>query len=448
MNEWYDSLEEKEDTFTPENGQEDNPLYMGWNKEENLSKALPNYKDYKWYKSPKEQGSYMFSMGEQMENALQSKDNEQVENIIENNPSQAKETLQEVVDVDNGITQSEVEPLLNEIEQLEDNDKRTDEVSDKVIEDVVKDISQDEEDFTKDISKKEYDNMSIDEIEKADEMAMKGESPYLKVNDMLDMDMSEEEYYEYLSDIAIPQEQFDEFIDTLDDEQIEEIKKEKDKKKKFDLLKMFYLKANPEPISTTSSNISDEETSLVENTPSTSGVKTVGNFLPGNASGSVVSVDGLSQNIEEKQSLQSTSNKSDVKEPLVAQRDSNESSMNGANSNKGIDDTFDDLSFKEEEHQKNIKSDEQADLPNEEFHEESRKRTELKPPKEEDLKSKIKKDSKTWNSDNSGTKYLPFRFFIDNDKILVSQIGTARKEDIDTFIKNEPNAAKTISTLI
>ena len=64
------------------------------------------------------------------------------------------------------------------------------------------------------------------------------------------------------------------------------------------------------------------------------------------------------------------------------------------------------------------------------------------------IKERIIQDSATWGSNNSGMKYLPFKFIVNGNDIEVSQIGTGRKESFDTFVKNEPKALKEIINLI
>lgn len=459
MNEWYDSLEEKEDNNILPDEQLQEPLYQGWEDEQDLQQALPNYKDYKWYKTPGE-NPYMFSLGEQMETALNAGDSSQVENIIEQNPEEAKETLNQVVEADNGIEKSEVEPLMQEVEQLSDSDKSNDEVSNEAIEEATDDIKKDKKIGSFLIDLPEYENMSVDEIEEADRKAMAGEAPYMEVNYLEDIGLTEEDLADFPTELP-----------ELTDEQKEEIRNEPDKEKKLDKLREFaasFASLSNGDMSTenvggigndaidniSASPISGTDTSVENNIDNTinSGVSPIDPSFSGGGSAGV-NTAGIDVDIEaEEKDTSSNAGGGDVNTE-VSERDSNTASMNGANVNEGIDNTFDNLSFKETDHESNIKTNEQFELGGEEGHTakpNKEKLPNLKGGEKSDIsaiKERIIEDSATWNSDNSGSKYLPFKFIVNGDKVEVSQVGTARKEALEQFIKDEPHSLRKIVSL-
>lgn len=137
---WYTVRDREAEGLTMPEGEDNNFAYE-YNNEESIKQYIPDYKNYKWYQQPTTGNFY--SLGEQLENAININNSESVENIIESNPQDAMQTLQEVVDVDNGISQSDVAPLAEEINQLSDNDPNNDEISNEVVEDTIKEINSD-----------------------------------------------------------------------------------------------------------------------------------------------------------------------------------------------------------------------------------------------------------------------------------------------------------------
>ena len=143
---------------------EDNNFAYDYDDEEAIKQYIPNYKDYKWYQQPTT-GKF-YSLGEKLENAIETNNAGDVENIIESNP----EALQEVVDADNGISQSDVEPLAKEVEQIYDNNPYNNEINNEVVNDTIKDINNDtffdnflEEQKAKIDEKPKVDNSLIEE---------------------------------------------------------------------------------------------------------------------------------------------------------------------------------------------------------------------------------------------------------------------------------------------
>ena len=125
--------------------------------------------------------------------------------------------------------------------------------------------------------------------------------------------------------------------------------------------------------------------------------------------------------------------------------------MNGANSVQHLDDSLDDLGFKDTKHGKEIKPNEQAELPNGEFHEKNKESFELKLPEEptnDDIISYLEKDSVNWENGDSKAKYLPFRFFIRDGELWGTVIGHGRPEKIQDFMKHEILAKGKISNIV
>lgn len=132
---WYTVRDREAEGLTmPED--EDNNFAYEYDSEDSIKQYIPDYKNYKWYQQPNTGAFY--SLGEQLENAINTNDSEGIENIVESNPQEAQEALQEVVDVDNGISQNDVEPLAEEVNQLSDNDPTNDEVSNEAVENTIK----------------------------------------------------------------------------------------------------------------------------------------------------------------------------------------------------------------------------------------------------------------------------------------------------------------------
>lgn len=396
--------------------------------EDAIKKYIPNYQSYKWYKDTS--GDF-YSLGEWIEDA------------IESNPEKSIEMAEQVIE-ETPLTEKDVQPIIEEAKQIIDSDKRNDEVSNETIEDTAEKIEKKIGSFmpdipTKEISQKEYDDMSIDEIEKADEAAMKGNGDYITVAKDLDIDENDLYYFEDPS-----------FLASLTDKQKEQIKNEPDKKKKLDLLKFFGMKANPNlenggSLSSEESNISNEEK------PITSSVNVSTPTIGGG--GSSINVSSSMPTIENQSLETANSNAAGGNIDIsVAERDSNEGSQNGANINKALDDSFDSLSFKETPHEKNIKTNDQFKLNGKEGHTtNSNKGVELKLPKDaskNDIKKALLENSRNWDGNDSKGRFLPFRFIINGNDIIVSQIGTARKLPFDEFVKKEPGAIQQLKILL
>ena len=135
----------------------------------------------------------------------------------------------------------------------------------------------------------------------------------------------------------------------------------------------------------------------------------------------------------------------------ISKRDANTASLNGANSVKHLDDSFDELGFKDTKHNKEIKSNEQADLLSEEFHEKNKESFELKLPENptnDDIISYLERDSVNWENGDSKSKYLPFRFFIKDGELWGTVIGHGKPEKIENFMKHEILAKGKISNMI
>ena len=221
-------------------------------------------------------------------------------------------------------------------------------------------------------------------------------------------------------------------VNNLTEEQKEEIAKEPDKESKFSKLKEFLSFGG-----NVNTELPIEEMSIEEkgNTPITSGVRAVGHSFLGNSGGGGAGAQGgikVNADIDNSNDAHSSAGgfKTDVKE-----MDANTASMNGANKSEHIDDTLDSLSFKETEHEKDIKTDEQADLPDGETWTENNDHWELP-------------DIKKMLSEQGGGTYLPFKFTVENGELYVSQIGTGRKLPFDDFLKAEPFTGKQIIELM
>ena len=405
-----------EERFDDQTEFAEGPMGMGYRSEEAIAKNIPNYKDYKWYKQPEE--NYYYTLGE----AIDKNDTQKVENLIESNPEQAQEVL--------------TGDLKKEAEQIADGDKRTDEVSNEVVEKELKKPGS----FLIDVPT--YNDMSIDDIEKADALAMSGEAPYMQVEG------NENNVEDIVNDYPteLPQEE----------EQIEE-----QEKKDITLPEIASSDMSIEnvgganaslPSVSGGSAISSNPDNIIPNESlgTTSGVSPIDPTFSGGGSAGVTT-SGIDVNIEENTSDMS-SNAAGGEVNTEVSEDGNTGTMTGEN--KAIDDTLDSLSFKETDHEENIKAG-KADLPDGDItHSASpskNKLPSLKGSEKTDLKAikdKIIEDSATWGSNNSGTKYLPFKFIVNGEDVEVSQVGTGRKESFDAFIKNEPKALRQIISLI
>ena len=398
--------------FKPQGNAFDN----AYENEEQIAKNIPDYKQYQWYKEPNE--GYFFSLGQR------------IKDLVESNPEESKEMLEQIADASDEISKKDVEPLIKEAEQLTDDNPNNDEVSNQAVQEV---------------TKKVFDKMSIDDIEKADAAAIKGEGDYLTV--VRDLGFDNEDIY-YFEQAGYKLED----VNNLTEEQKEEIAKEPDKKKKFEKLAEF-IKSLPNMtminnndsinVNTNQSATSDLASNQIAGSdnietnqlPAGTSKPAVGHsFLGGLGGGGASALGGMKVNANINNSNDAHSSASGSK-TNVKEMDANTASMNGANKSEHIDDTLDSLSFKETEHEKDIKTDEQADLPSGETWTENNDHWELP-------------DIKKMLSEQGGGTYLPFKFIVENGELYVSQIGTGRKLPFDDFLKAEPFAGKQIIELM
>ena len=382
--------------FKPQGNAFDN----AYENEEQIKSAIPNYREYQWYKEPNE--GYFYSLCQR------------IEDLVESNPEESKEMLEQIADTNPNISKSDVEPLVKEAEQLTDENPNNDEVDNQAV---------------KEVSQKIFDEMTLDDIEKADAAAMKGEGDYITVAKDLGFD-DEDDFLYYFEQAGYKPED----VENLTEEQREEIRKTKNKDDKFTKLKNFLsgfdINVNTEtPIQ---NDIQKEEK------PFEGGSKpTVGHsFLGGSGSGVISVPRGIKTNkdVNNSNNVHSSAGgpKTNVK---VEEVDANTASMNGANDVEHLDDVLDSLGFKDIEHEENIKTNEQADLPNGETWTENNDHWELP-------------DIKKMMEEQGGGIYLPFKFTIENGELYVSQIGTGRKLPFDDFLKVEPLAAKQMAETI
>lgn len=400
--------------FKPQGNAFDN----AYENEEQISAAIPDYKRYQWYKEPNE--GYFFSLGQK------------VEDLVESNPEKSKEMLEQIADTSDEISEKDVEPLVKEAEQLTDDNPNNDEVDNQAV---------------KEVSQKVFDKMTLDDIADADEKAIKGEGPILTVEDSIDPDNrysledSLNDFAEERFSVNWPQKK-----ETLGDRTYEYTGKEipEDEKKeeetkntenKFDKLKEFLSgfggKVNTEEMPITTEKETKQSSEGVSRP--TVGHSFLGDIGGGGASASGgIKVNADIDNDDNDAHSSAGSSKTDVK---VEEADANTASMNGANKSEHIDDTLDSLSFKETKHEKDIKTNEQADLPSGETWTENNDHWKLP-----DIKEMMTKQG--------GGVYLPFRFTVENGELYVSQIGTGRKLPFDDFLKAEPFAGKQIIELM
>ena len=396
----------------------DGPMGMAYEDEDTIAKNIPDYKNYKWYKQPEE--NYYYTLGEAIEN----NNAEEVENLIEENPEQAQDVL--------------TGDLKEEAEQITDGDKRTDEVSNEVVEKALKKPGS----FLIDIPT--YNDMSIDDIEKADAQAMAGEAPYMEVGEETEENNIEDIVNDYPTEL--PQEE----------EQVEE-----QEKKDITLPEIASSDMSIEnvgganaslPSISGGSAISSNPDNIISNESlgTTGGISPIDPTFSGGGSAGV-STNGIDVDITEETN-NTSSNAGGGEVNTEVSEDGNTGSVNGANSNEALDNTLDNLSFDETEHKEDIKTNEQFELGGKEGHTATGNKNELPKLSEKDdlnaIKERIIQDSATWGSNNSGMKYLPFKFIVNGEDVEVSQVGTGRKESFDTFIKKEPRALKQILNLI
>ena len=480
---WYESRVDDQTTF-PEGD-----LGHAYTSEEKIAAKIPNYKEYKWYQNPAMDGhpgtEYFYTLGEKLEKT------------IETNPKKVKQTLNKIAKENNGVSKKDVQPLIKEAEQVTDGDERTSEVNNEVVNEVLEnpklegildnvEIPDDNNDEVNNevnndiekvadevipdevipdevipdevIPKEEYDAMPIDEIEQRDAESITEGKPYMAIAE--DMGLNEEDllYFEQ-----------PEFIENLTPEQIEEVKAEPDKHKKIELLKSHYEGGNndaPESLGSTgvsgggasipnvSGNFQPYNNFVSDNPPMIgSFLGGAGNVGVGGVGGSISAGSVSDYGFEDKEgnSTSSEAGNGQKTNVEVEDLDANTASLNGANSVQHLDDSLDDLGFKDTKHNKEIKSNEQAELPSEEFHEKNKESFELKLPEEptnDDIISYLEKDSVNWENGDSKSKYLPFRFFIKDGELWGTVIGHGRPEKIKDFMKHEILAKGKISNII
>lgn len=450
---WYEVRVDDQSTF-PEGD-----LGRAYTSEEKLAAKIPNYKDYKWYQNPVMDGHvgtrYFYTLGEKIEKS------------IENNPEEAKQTLNEIAKEDNGISKKDVQPLIKEAEQVTDGDERTSEVNNEVVDEVLENpklegildnvetpYDNNDEVSNEVVSKEDFDKMPIDEIEQRDAESITEGKPYMEIAN--DMGLEEEDLFYF---------EQPEFMEDLTPEQVEEVKNEPDKQKKIDLLKGFsgnYTEDKIGSIESSGGAISDTPigsigasvTSVDDNPPITSQVRKAGSFLGGTGTGAGSIGAGSVSNFDfadKSDNTVSEAGKGQDTDVEVSKRDANTASLNGANSLEHLDNSFDELGFKDTKHNKEIKPDEQADLLSEEFHEKDKESFELKLPEKpsnDDIISYLEKDSKNWENGDSKSKYLPFRFFVRDGELYGTVIGHGKPEKIENFMKHEILAKGKISNII
>lgn len=418
---WYEIRVDDQTSF-PEGD-----LGHAYTSEEKIAAKIPNYKEYKWYQNPAIDGNpgteYFYTLGEKLENKIESG---------EITPEQLPEGSD----------------IQKEAEQLYDDNPHNDEVNNEVIENT--DIEKIADEV---ISKEEYDAMSIDEIEQRDAETLTEGKPYMAIAE--DMGLNEEDLY-YFEQPG--------FIEDLTPEQVEEVKNEPDKQKKIELLKSYYDGNNDASESlgvSSGGNISGDVSGnfqpydefVTDNPP------TIGSFLGGTGNvgvggGGGVSAGSVSDYVfddKENNSTSSEAGKGQNTDVEVEDLDANTASLNGANSVEHLDDSLDELGFKDTKHNKEIKSNEQADLPDGEFHEKDKEELELKLPEaptNDDIISYLEKDSANWENGDSKAKYLPFRFFVKDGELYGTVIGRGIIEKIQDFMKHEMMAKGKISNIV
>ena len=425
---WYESRVDDQTTFP------DGDLGHAYTSEEKIAAKIPNYKEYKWYQNPaidEHLGTkYFYTLGEKLENKIESG---------EITPEQLPEGSD----------------IQKEAEQLYDDNPHNDEVNNEAIENT--DIEKIAEEV---IPKEEYDAMSIDEIEQRDAETLTEGKPYMAIAE--DMGLNEDDLYYF---------EQPEFIESLTPEQVEDVKNEPDKQKKIELLKSYksyYYGNNDAPeslgisgggmsvpdVSDVSGNFQPYDEFVSGNPPM------IGSFLGGTGNvgvgggGSGVSAGSVSDygfDDKENNSTSSEAGKGQSIDVEVENLDANTASLNGANSVEHLDDSLDELGFKDTKHNKEIKSNEQADLPDGEFHEKDKEELELKLPEaptNDDIISYLEKDSANWENGDSKAKYLPFRFFVKDGELWATVIGRGIIEKIQDFMKHEMMAKGKISNIV
>lgn len=408
---WAESFDRKSANKTLPVG-EDNDFAYEYDNEESIAQYIPNFREYKWYQQPDTKKFYSF--GEKLEDKIESG---------EITPEQLPEGSD----------------IQKEAEQLYDDNPYNDEVNNEAI------------------SKIDFDKLSIDEIEKIDSETINDGKPYMTVAN--DMGLEEEDLFYF---------EQPEFIEDLTPEQVEEVKKEPDKQKKIELLKLFSGNYNNKNIGDIEysnkkidtppiESVTGNSFSINDNPNITSKIRKAGSFLDGigirggGISAGDVSDFSIDDNSDKSDDIISKTNKVQPSDIEVSKIDANTASMNGANSLEHLDNSFDELGFKDTKHNKEIKPNEQADLLSEEFHEKNKESFELKLPEKpsnDDIISYLKKDSKNWENGDSKSKYLPFRFFVRDGELYGTVIGHGKPEKIENFMKHEILAKGKISNII
>lgn len=408
---WAESFDRKSANKTLPVG-EDNDFAYEYDNEESIAQYIPNFREYKWYQQPDTKKFYSF--GEKLEDKIESG---------EITPEQLPEGSD----------------IQKEAEQLYDDNPYNNEVNNEAI------------------SKTDFDKLSIDEIEKIDSETINDGKPYMTVAN--DMGLEEEDLFYF---------EQPEFIEDLTPEQVEEVKNEPDKQKKIDLLKGFSGNYNNKNIGDIEysnkkidtppiESVTGNSFSINDNPNITSKIRKAGSFLDGigirggGISAGDVSDFSIDDNSDKSDDIISKTNKVQPSDIEVSKIDANTASMNGANSLEHLDNSFDELGFKDTKHNKEIKSNEQADLLSEEFHEKNKESFELKLPENpsnKDIISYLKKDSKNWENGDSKSKYLPFRFFVRDGELYGTVIGHGKPEKIENFMKHEILAKGKISNII
>ena len=404
---WAESFDRKSANKPLPEG-EDNDFAYEYDDEESIAQYIPNFREYKWYQQPDTKKFY--SYGEKLEDKIESG---------EITPEQLPEGSD----------------IQKEVEQLYDDNPYNDEVNNEVI------------------SKVDFDNLSIDEIEKRDAETITEGKPYMAIANDMGLEEDDLLYFEQ-----------PDFIENLTPEQVEEVKNEPDKQKKIELLKGLSGNYAEDNIKIESSggavsnapigSIGSSVTPIDDNPPVTSQVRKAGSFLSGVGTGGGGISAGSVSNFDfadKSDNTVSEAGKGQDTDIEVSKRDANTASLNGANSLEHLDDSLDELGFKDTKHNKEIKPDEQADLPSEEFHEKDKESFELKLPEKpnnEDIISYLEKDSENWENGDSKSKYLPFRFFIKDGELYGTVIGHGKPEKIEDFMKHEILANGKISNMI
>ena len=499
---WYESRVDDQTTF-PEGD-----LGHAYTSEEKIAAKIPNYKEYKWYQNPAMDGhpgtEYFYTLGEKLEKTIETnpkkvkqtlnkvakenngvskkdvqpliKEAEQVTDGDERTSEVNNEVVDEVLEnpklegildnveipndnndgVNNEVVSKELpegSDIQEEAEQLYDDNPNNDEVNNEVIENT--DIEKVADEV---IPKEEYDAMPIDEIEQRDAESITEGKPYMAIAE--DMGLGEEDLFYF---------EQPEFIENLTPEQIEEVKKEPDKQKKIELLKGFGnnnvsdTSDTPESLGVSgggasipnvSGNFQPYDEFVSDNPPMVgSFLGGTGNVGVGGGGGSITAGSVSDYGFEDKEgnSTSSEAGNGQNANVEVEDLDANTASLNGANSVQHLDDSLDDLGFKDTKHNKEIKPNEQAELPSGEFHEKDKEELELKLPENpsnDDIISYLEKDSANWENGDSKSKYLPFRFFIKDGELWGTVIGHGKPEKIKDFMKHEILAKGKISNII